>query len=195
MAYCLLPIAYCLLPMPGWMHSAAWMHTASECILPLNAFGRRMHSAADCIRRPMRLAWGGSPPPRPRAPLRGPTPPAPPSHPGRAAECIGRRMLRRPNAFRGSMHSEAVCNQARMQSSPNAINLPIAYCLLPIPLAFVQVKASIAIRSGTDLANFEAVRLVRDLARRMRSSRLMELAQRMVGNRVTSNPLAMTTYL
>ena len=34
----ILPIAYCLLPMPGWMHSAAWMHTASECILPLNAY-------------------------------------------------------------------------------------------------------------------------------------------------------------
>ena len=27
-------IAYC----PIWMHSAAWMHTASECILPPNAY-------------------------------------------------------------------------------------------------------------------------------------------------------------
>ena len=35
-AYCLLPIAYCLLP--GWMHSAAWTHTAAECILPPNAY-------------------------------------------------------------------------------------------------------------------------------------------------------------
>ena len=65
-------IAYCLLPMPGWMHSVAWMH-----------------------------------PPGPVA-----------RHPGRAAECIGRRMhsaaecIRQPNAFRGSMHSEAVCIQA-----------------------------------------------------------------------------------
>ena len=31
----------------------AWLYTASECIRPPNAFGRRMHSAADhCIRRP-----------------------------------------------------------------------------------------------------------------------------------------------
>jgi len=44
-------------------------------------------------------------------------------------------------------------------------------------LTFLQVD--LRIRSGVDLANFEAVRLVRDLARRMRSTKLMQLAQRM----------------
>ena len=65
-------IAYCLLPMPGWMHSAAWMHTASECILPLNAFGRRMHSArGGSPAGPGPLC--GAPPPRPLGPAtRGP---------------------------------------------------------------------------------------------------------------------------
>ena len=83
-AYCLLPIAHCLLHMPGWMLAG-------------------------------RGAGGGG------APQRGPGPGGEPPRAGRrmhpAAECI-----RRPNAFRGSMHSEAVCNQGRMQSSPNAIN-------------------------------------------------------------------------
>ena len=73
--------------------------------------------------------------------------------PGRAAECIGRRMhpaaecIRWPNAFRGSMHSEAVCirrqyaikaecNQGRMQSISL---LPIAYCLLPIAYCLLPI--------------------------------------------------------
>ena len=66
------------------------------------------------------------------------------SHPGRAAECIGRRMhqaaecIRRPNAFRGSMQSEAVCNQARMQSISISL-LPIAYCLLPIAYCLLPI--------------------------------------------------------
>ena len=108
-AYCLLPFAYCLLP-SDWLDAFGGldayclrMHTASECILPLNAFG----------------GPPGVAPPRPQAPLRGPTAPAPrPSHPGRAAECIGRRMhsaaecIQRQYAFGGSMHSEAVCIQA-----------------------------------------------------------------------------------
>ena len=136
-AYCLLPIAYCLLPMPGWMHSAAWMHTASECILPLNAFGRRMHSAAGCIRRPMHSAarpgWlppgpgplCGAPPPRPRGP-----PPRGGRRMHRPPNAFGGRMhsaaecIQRQYAFGGSMHSEAVCIQARMQSISL---LPIAY--------------------------------------------------------------------
>ena len=96
-------------------------------------------------------------------PQRGPGPGG--SHPGRAAECIGRRMhlvaecIRRPNAFRGSMHSEAVCNprqyaikaecnQARMQSISL---LPIAYCLLPIaycllPIAYCLLPVALGYR-------------------------------------------------
>ena len=62
------------------------------------------------------------------------------SHPGRAAECIGRRMhpaaecIRQPNAFRGSMHSEAVCirRQYAFRGSIGYCLLPIAYCLSSI---------------------------------------------------------------
>ena len=42
----ILAIAFCLLPMPGWMY------TASECILPPNAYCLWMHTASECIRRP-----------------------------------------------------------------------------------------------------------------------------------------------
>ena len=45
---------------------------------------------------------------------------------GRAAECIQRQY-----AFGGSMHSEAVCNQAQNQTY---CLLPIAYC--PLHIAF-----------------------------------------------------------
>ena len=115
-----------------------------------------MHSAAECIRRPMHSAarpgWlgrgAGGVGPRRGARGRGG------SHPGRAAECIGRRMhsaaecIQRPNAFRGSMHSEAVCirrqyaikaecNQGRMQSISL---LPIAYC--PRPCVHVSPSVS-----------------------------------------------------
>ena len=79
--YCLLPIA-CAKPMPGWMHSA-W----PGCILPwLDAFGlARMHSVwPGCIRRTPEWL-----PPRPRAPLRGPTPHGPSAQPPRGR---GRRM-------------------------------------------------------------------------------------------------------
>ena len=95
------------------------MHTASECIRPLNAFGRRMHSAADSAARPGWLGRGaGGVGPRRGARGRGG------SHPGRAAECIGRRMhsaaecIQRPNAFRGSMHSEAVCIRRQYAIKP-----------------------------------------------------------------------------
>ena len=63
---------------------------------------------------------------------------------GRAAECIGRRMhpaaecIRRPNAFRGSMHSEAVCNEGRMQSISL---LPIAY--------YISIKTNIRLRRSS----------------------------------------------
>ena len=113
-------IAYCL-----------GMHTASECILPRNAYCLGMHSAAGCIQ------WPGQPPGRPpgrpaASPLINQYSMRPGGRAGgRAAECI-----RRPNAFGGRMHSEAVCiprqyaikaecNQARMQSISL---LPIAYC-------------------------------------------------------------------
>jgi len=43
--------------------------------------------------------------------------------------------------------------------------------------SFIQVAS--ALTSGTDLANFEAVRLVRDLARKSKSSELAQLASRM----------------
>jgi len=43
----------------------------------------------------------------------------------------------------------------------------------------VAQQDNLNIRSGTDLANFEAVRLVRDLTRRTRSRSLQRLAQRM----------------
>jgi hypothetical protein len=48
-------------------------------------------------------------------------------------------------------------------------------------VSFLQVEdeGKVLIKSGSDLANFEAVRLVRDLARRMHSSSLLHLAQRM----------------
>ena len=70
----------------------------------------------------------------------GATPGGPPN--ASAAECI-----RRPNAFGGRMHSEAVCiprqyaikaecNQARMQSISL---LPIAYCLLPIAYCLLPI--------------------------------------------------------
>ena len=92
----LLPIAYAK-PMPGWMHSA-W----PECILPrLDAFGRRMHSAADAF------AVHGGVGPRRGARGRGG------SHSG-----VGPPNASRPDAFGGRMHpAEAVGIQARPNAS------------------------------------------------------------------------------
>merc|ERR1719316_482739 len=53
-----------------------------------------------------------------------------------------------------------------------------------ISYSFVQVSMS----SGTDLANFEAIRLVRDLAQKQKSTALAQLASRMVTAMHSSDP-------
>merc|ERR1719460_2252972 len=52
--------------------------------------------------------------------------------------------------------------------------------------SFVQVSMS----SGVDLANFEAVRLVRDLAQKQKSPALAQLASRMAAAMHSSDPFA-----
>ena len=109
-AYCLLPIAYCLLPIAyldafgGLDAYCLRMHTASECMLPLNAFGRRMHSAADAFGGPPGVAGRGAGGVGPCRGARG----REGSHPGRAAECIQRQY-----AFGGSMHPGRRMHPAR----------------------------------------------------------------------------------
>merc|ERR1719407_266703 len=55
-----------------------------------------------------------------------------------------------------------------------------------ISYSFVQVSMS----SGTDLANFEAIRLVRDLAQKQKSTALAQLASRMVTAMRSKDPFA-----
>ena len=127
-AYCLLRIALlpialfgcirrpgCILPLNAY---CLRMHTASECIRLPNAFGRRMHSAAD--------AFGGPP---------GVAPP--PS----AAEYI-----QRPNAFRGSIHSEAVCIRMQYASKQD--------CMHPNRQQAICNRQQAILHLNTDLFNY-----------------------------------------
>lgn len=62
-------------------------------------------------------------------------------------------------------------------------------------LSFIQTVATATLTSSTDLANFEAVRIVRDLARKVKSAALAQLVQRMTlamqaGDNGSADPFA-----
>jgi len=68
----------------------------------------------------------------------------------------------------------------------------VAYDLNQESASFLQVQG-MSLRNGADLANFEAVRLIRDLARRDHSEALMQLAMRisaLVRGSETADPFA-----
>ena len=124
-----MPIAYCLLPI--FTH---YLLPITYCLLPSHYLPKQAQvHAMGPGPGPLGPPWLGAVPHRGAG--GGATPGGPPN--ASAAECI-----RRPNAFSGRMHSEAVCirrqyaikaecNQGRMQSISL---LPIAYCLLPIDI-------------------------------------------------------------